>query len=99
MAGWRPHDWLQEPHQRSTAALDRRLQDAALRAELQKVRLPTTQDLLARFNASEQELRRIVGEGPIITDDRPYIEFFRSLPKNHPPNMSLYSRDQRQVIR
>ena len=81
------------------AALDRRLQDTALRAELQKIRLPTTQDLLGRFNASEQELRRIVGDGPIITDDRPYIEFFRSLPDDDPPNMTIYSRDQRQVLR
>jgi hypothetical protein len=81
------------------AALERRLQDAALRAELQKVRLPTAQDLLSRYNASEQELRRIVGEGPIITDDRPYIEFFRSLPDDDPPNMGVYSRDTRQVIR
>jgi spermidine synthase len=99
---WQDGDLMigsKSPIKIDTAALDRRLQDATLRAELQKVRLPTTQELLARFNASEQELRRIVGDGPIITDDRPYIEFFRSLPKDDPPNMSLYSRDQRQVVR
>ncbi|HET7770905.1 MAG TPA: fused MFS/spermidine synthase, partial [Chloroflexota bacterium] len=74
-------------------ALERRLQDPQLRAELQKVRIQSPQDLLGRFNASEAEIRRIVGAGPIITDDRPYIEFFRSLPDDAPPNMSLYSRD------
>ena len=81
------------------AALERRLQDPQLRAELQKVRIQSPQDLLGRFNASESEIRRIVGDGPIITDDRPYIEFFRSLPDDDPPNMSLYSRDTRQVVR
>jgi spermidine synthase len=75
------------------AALERRFADPTLQSELAKASLPSAGEMLTHFNASEDELRRVVGDGPIITDDRPYIEFFRNLPNDEPPNMKLYSRN------
>jgi spermidine synthase len=42
-------------------------------------------DLLRLFTAGEDEFRRFVGSGPILTDDRPLAEFFLSLPRGDPP--------------
>ena len=42
--------------------------------------LSTPEDVLHLFTATDEELRRYAGDGPIVTDDHPYIEFFRSLP-------------------
>jgi spermidine synthase len=40
--------------------------------------------LMSRYVAGPEELRRFVGDGPLLTDDRPRMEFFRSLPGNEP---------------
>lgn len=37
------------------------------------------------YVAGPEALHAFVGEGPILTDDRPVIEYFLSLPKNDPP--------------
>jgi len=37
------------------------------------------------YVAGPDALRAYVGEGPILTDDRPVIEYFLSLPRNDPP--------------
>lgn len=40
--------------------------------------------LLARYTAGPDELRAFVGPGSILTDDRPLVEYHRSLPANEP---------------
>jgi len=40
--------------------------------------------LLTRMTAGPDELRAFVGEGPILTDDQPRVEYFLSLPKDDP---------------
>jgi spermidine synthase len=37
------------------------------------------------FYAGPDEIREFVGDGPVLTDDKPIIEYFLSLPKNDPP--------------
>lgn len=37
------------------------------------------------YLAGPHELRVFVGDGPILTDDRPVVEYFLSLPRNDPP--------------
>jgi spermidine synthase len=37
------------------------------------------------FIAGPDEIRAFVGEGPLLTDDKPMIEYFLSLPKNDAP--------------
>jgi hypothetical protein len=37
------------------------------------------------YIAGTDDIRAFVGDGPILTDDKPVIEYFLSLPKNDPP--------------
>jgi hypothetical protein len=38
--------------------------------------------------AGPDELRRFVGDGPILTDDKPMVEYFLSLPRDRDVNLS-----------
>jgi spermidine synthase len=40
------------------------------------------EDLLRLYTAGAEELRAFLGEGRTLTDDRPIVEYFRSLPSN-----------------
>ncbi len=42
----------------------------------------TWEKLLAMYVAGPDELRRYVGDGPILTDDLPLVEYFLSLPRD-----------------
>jgi spermidine synthase len=43
-------------------------------------------DIVRRsYLAGPEQLRRWVGDGPILTDDQPVIEYFLALPKDDPP--------------
>ncbi len=46
-------------------------------------------DKLARFyTTGSDELREFVGLGPVLTDDRPLVEYFLSLPRDRDPDFS-----------
>ena len=53
--------------------------------------------------ATRDELEAFVGPGPILSDDRPFIEYYRSLPgrgQGAPPDIwSPYSRDPEKVLK
>jgi hypothetical protein len=44
--------------------------------------LPTLKRI---YVAGPDDIRAFVGEGPVLTDDKPAIEYFLTLPKNDPP--------------
>ncbi len=46
---------------------------------LAQVRLDNFDAVLRRYTAGPDEMRRFVGEGPLLTDDRPLLEYHRSL--------------------
>jgi hypothetical protein len=46
------------------------------------------EDLLKLFVAGPDELRQFVGDGPILTDDRPMVEYFLSLPRDRDVNLA-----------
>lgn len=48
-------------------------------------RTPADPRLRELFTAGPLALRALVGEGDILTDDRPRVEYFLSLPRNDPP--------------
>ena len=47
--------------------------------------LPNAETLLNHFTAGPEELRRFLGDGPILTDDRPLLEYYLSLPAEQGP--------------
>jgi hypothetical protein len=66
------------------ADLERKLRDPAARVLLQSIGVENMAGLLALYKAGPDELRRYVGAGPVLTDDRPMIEYFFALPRNEP---------------
>jgi spermidine synthase len=69
-----------EPLQLSRAAFERRLADPMRGAALREAGFSSFERLLALYTAGPDELRRFLGDGPVLTDDRPLVEYFRSLP-------------------
>jgi spermidine synthase len=68
-----------EPLALDRAAFETKLQRAGTRHALSLVNLASFEALLGQFTAGPDELREFVGPGPILTDDRPMIEYHRSL--------------------
>jgi spermidine synthase len=58
-------------------------------------------DVLRRsYVAGHEELREWVGDGPILTDDRPTIEYFLALPENDPPpNLNAFKPRFADILR
>jgi spermidine synthase len=54
--------------------------------------------LLAAFTAGPDELRAFVGEGPLLTDDRPLAEYFLSLPRDREPDLTTLVGDVRPLV-
>jgi spermidine synthase len=67
-----------EPHVLDRDLVARRLAGSAGGAA-RSVGLSSVEALRSLHTATDVELRGYAGEGPIVTDDHPYIEFFRSL--------------------
>jgi spermidine synthase len=67
------------------AALQSRRATPETRAALDEIGLPDFATLAGWYTAGPVEMRAFVGEGPILTDDRPLVEYYRSLPRRDPP--------------
>lgn len=81
-------------------ALQWKEQDARISALLGRDGTLPASMLLSRFTAGPDELRAFVGEGPILTDDRPRVEYFLSLPKSDPLiDLSPLKGDARRLLR
>jgi spermidine synthase len=52
------------------------------KAALDAMGFRSFEELLSRYTAGPVELRAFLGDGPILTDDRPLTEYFLSLPQN-----------------
>ncbi len=88
-----------QPIRLDQAALAAKFASPRTRAALDDVGLDDAQQVLDWYHAGTAELRRVAGDGPIITDDFPYVEYFRSLPKDGPPDLDGYSRNVQEVLR
>jgi spermidine synthase len=69
------------------AALDRLRQDPVTRAALDAVGLTGFDVLRSWYTAGPEEMRAFVGAGPVLTDDRPLVEYHHWLPRpdDQPP--------------
>ena len=62
-------------------ALDRLRQNAMTRAALDAVGLTGFDVLRSWYTAGAPEMRAFVGDGPVLTDDRPLVEYHHWLPR------------------
>lgn len=66
-------------------AYRRKLDDPAMRAVLAGYNLDREDKLLKQFVAAPEDVRRLVGDGPVTTDDHPLVEYFLSRPQGEEP--------------
>ncbi len=55
-------------------------------------------DLVGEYWGGPAELRRYVGEGPLLTDDRPTLEYFLTIPRDKDANLAAIKGDVSQII-
>ena len=67
------------------AELAERFAAAALQPSLAAAGFRDPESLLGHYVASPEDLRRFIGAGPILTDDRPLLEYYLSLPEDDRP--------------
>ncbi len=79
--------------------LAERLADPAAREALRAVGFQKPEDVLVHFRADTEELRAYVGPGPVLSDDRPLLEYFRALDVPYAtPDVSRFSSDVRKLL-
>lgn len=87
------------PPQLRRSVFEARRAEAATRAALDEAGLPDFESLAGWFTAGAREMRAFVGAGPVLTDDRPLVEFYRSLPRRSPPlDLSVLRGDVARLI-
>lgn len=74
-----------EPLTLTPGLVDDKRRDPVTRAAFDDIGLDSFDTLQRWYTAGPDELRALVGEGDLLTDDRPRIEYYRSLPANDPP--------------
>lgn len=81
-------------------AYRRKLADPAIRAVLAGYNLDAEDKLLKQFVAGPEDVRKLVGDGPVTTDDRPLVEYFLSRPQGEKPmDLSATYGDVRPFVK
>lgn len=82
----------------SRSAFDRKLNAPGRQEILAEMGIATFDDLCRMFTAGADEMRAFVGQGPILTDDRPLAEYFLSLPRGRRPDLTSLRGDIRRYL-
>ena len=77
-----------EPLRLHPRDLEWKLRVPARRRMLAELGITSFDKLTALYRAGPEELRRYVKEGPVLTDDRPMVEYFLSLPRDREVDLS-----------
>jgi spermidine synthase len=86
-----------EPLQITRGDIEWKLQVPQIREALAAVGVTSFEDLKGLYTAGDARMREFVGPGPILTDDRPAIEYFLSLPRRD-VNISGLKSDVRDIV-
>jgi spermidine synthase len=86
------------PLQLRAAELERKLRDRATADALALIGIRSFSDLLGQYVAGPDELRAHVGDGLILTDDRPAVEYFLSLPNDGQGTLDRLRGDVRRHV-
>jgi hypothetical protein len=66
----------------NAAAFGEKLRDPATGAAMAEVGLESYEALRDWYTAGPAQMRSFVGPGPLLTDDLPLVEYYRSLPRD-----------------
>ena len=88
-----------EPLHISQTAFEQQVANPTTRVALLQVGIKSFSDLLSLYSAGPDELRAFVGEGPMLSDDRPLLEYLGSLPVHElPPDLRKLNGDVRRHL-
>ena len=87
-----------EPLRLRRSDFDAKLKVAGRAGGMREMGAPTFEALQATFVAGPRELAAFVGDGPVLTDDRPLTEYFLSLPRNRGIDTSGLKGDVRPYV-
>jgi spermidine synthase len=80
-------------------ALERKFADPEIGPALSAIGLNSPDDFLNLYVGDRNEALAYVGRGPVITDDHPYVEYYRSLPADdRPPAIEGFSHDRAKIM-
>lgn len=85
------------PLQVSRGDLEVKLQIPEVRAALAAIGIASFEDLLALYTAGPAEMKRFAGAGPLLSDDRPALEYFLALPRE-PLDISGLRGDVKAIL-
>jgi hypothetical protein len=89
-----------EPLTLDPGMLERKRANPVTRDALDDVGLTSFDVLASWFTAGPEMMRRFVGPGLVLTDDRPLVEYHRSLPRDTAPlNLAALRSDVNEIIR
>jgi spermidine synthase len=80
-------------------AFARKLADPDMAKALEAIGLHSFDRLLSLFVAGPDELRAFAGPGPVLTDDRPTVEYFLTLPREPEVDLSRLKGDVTPYVR
>ena len=89
---------MTEPLRLSRADFELKLRDPGRAQGLRDLGVQTFDQLLAAFDAGPEELAAFVGPGPLLTDDRPSVEYFLSLPRDRDIDTTPLKGDIRRYL-
>lgn len=87
-----------EPLRLSAASLEGRMRDPAIAPIFQALGAGSLGHFAGLYTAGPDALRSFVGDGPILLDDRPSIEYFLSLPDDHLIDLRPLHGDVSEVL-
>ncbi|HEX7780674.1 MAG TPA: hypothetical protein VF424_15600, partial [Vicinamibacterales bacterium] len=87
-----------EPLRLRAGNLEWKLQVPGRYRALERLGVRSFDDLLRLYRAGPDEMRAFVGDGPILTDDRPLVEYFLSLPRARDPDLSRLRGDVKRHV-
>jgi spermidine synthase len=89
---------MTEPLRLSRGDFEMKLRDPSRAQGLHDLGTDTFERLLATFDAGPEELAAFVGPGPLLTDDRPSVEYFLSLPRDRDIDTASLKGDVRRFV-
>jgi spermidine synthase len=87
-----------EPFKLRRADFEWKLQVAGRAQGLKELGIETFEQLRDQYVAGPEELRTFVGVGPILTDDRPLVEYFLSLPRDKDMDLRSLRGDASRIV-
>ncbi|MGH9331301.1 MAG: spermidine synthase, partial [Vicinamibacterales bacterium] len=86
------------PLQLKAADFDWKLAVPDARSVLQELGFSSFEALVSRYRGGPDELRALVGPGPVLTDDRPLVEYFLALDRQRTIDLSGLRPDPRAIL-